>query len=150
MKLKKILTGHFLVLVLALPNAALAEDFTFNLQVNLSELHSDVAKVRIYCAASISPGGGIIGEGDLEIDVPANGAINNNVQIKFNAGAGRNLSDAKVYRCATYLFKQGTNTQTVPRDSTHFQCQNSENDWHCGKEGTTFDMGFFGSYPVAQ
>jgi hypothetical protein len=146
MDLKKMLTGHLLVLALTFPHAALAEDFTFNVQVNLSHMHQDVAKLRIHCGASISHAGGMIGEKILEIDVPANGTFNNTVQVAFNASPGQNLRAAKVYRCETRLIDRNANPGSA-RAGTSSECQNSANDWRCGKPGTPFAMIFFGSFP---
>lgn len=140
MKFKKLLAGHLLVLALVFPHAVSAEDFTFDLKLELSNLHRDVAKIRLYCGASISDAGGMIGDGDLEIDVPPDGGINNTVQLTFNASPGKNLSDAKVWRCDAYFFKQGENTQSYPRNSTSGECQNSANDFRCAKSGTPFSM----------
>jgi hypothetical protein len=150
MKLKRIFAVHLIVLALVFPHAVCAEDFTFDLKLELSNLHPDVAKIRLYCGASISDAGGMIGDGDLEIDVPPAGGINNTVQLTFNASPGKKLSDAKVWRCDAYFFKQGDNTQSYPRNSTSGECQNSANDWRCAKPGTPFSMIIAGSLTKSQ
>ncbi len=151
MKLNKMLAGPLLVLALVFPQVVLAEDFTFNVEVNLSNMHQDVAKFRIHCGASISHSGGMVGEKVLDIDVPANGAINNTFQLAFNANPGKNLTEAKVYRCETRLINRNSpNSPAVAYESNSSMCQNPNNAWQCGKLGSPFAMGFSGSFPESE
>ena len=143
MKLKKIIASYLLGLVLVLPQAVLAEDFTFDFNLEFSNLHPDVAKIRIFCATLKPTGGDTIGSGQVEVVVPADGAVNKNVLLAFNASPGQSLSDAKFYRCAPQFIKLD-GTSGFPRPSNFGQCQESSFDWLCAKPGSPFAAGEIG------
>jgi hypothetical protein len=140
MKLKKMLAGHLLMLVLVFPHAVSAEDFTFNVGVNLSNLHEDVAKVLVACSPLRPlPTGGdlVLGQGSKELIVPANGIINTTVQLKFNANPGKNPGDAESYTCLMWFFNN-SGAFGPPLSATSSECSNSENKWKCAKLAATF------------
>jgi hypothetical protein len=148
-KLKKMIAGHLLVLGLFLPQVVSAEDFTFNVGVDLKNLHEDVSLVRVYCTAQRRNQQGFLGLGQAgeDLTVPANGTINTTVQIKFNANSGVNPADVDNYNC-TLLFYTASNDIGTPVVATSPTCSNSVNAWKCVKPGTPFSgKSFTGPIP---
>lgn len=140
MKLKKIISGHLLLLVFVFPPTVSAEDFIFNVGVDLTNLHEDASKVQIVCVVGNSPsvfGDSTIGAANKYIDMPADGVLNTTVQLKFNANAGKNPADATNYRC-TIQFLSSTNSLEVVSAANNPNCTNPDNDWKCAKPGAPF------------
>jgi len=140
MKLKKMMAGYLLVLALVFPYAVFAEDFTFNVGVDLKDLHEDVSKVRVYCTAQrLNQQGNFTGMGQAgeDLTVPANGTINTTVQLKFNAFLGKNSADVDAYNC-TLLFYTASNDIGTPVAATSPTCSSPSNEWKCTKPGTPF------------
>lgn len=140
MKLKKMLAGHLFVLALVFPPTVSAEDFTFNVGVDLTNLHEDASKVQVVCVVGNSPsvfGESTIGAANKYIDVPADGVLNTSVELQFNANAGKNPADATNYRC-TIQFLSSTNSLEVVLGANNSNCTNPDNDWKCAKPGAPF------------
>lgn len=139
MKLKKIIAGHLLVLIMVFPPVVFAEDFTFNIEVEISNLHSDVNQMRILCEVE----GITLKDPFATINVPAEGgAINTTVQVKFNATdempslSPEAMPMQKGYNCKLQVSKAGEDFQEfLPSNSS--QC-NSANDWRCARTGSPF------------
>jgi hypothetical protein len=147
MDLKKMLTGHLLVLALTFPHAALAEDFTINVPVELSNIHPEVKQMRILCEIE-----GIVTVDPFTlINVPADGgAINSTVQVKFNS---RDKIEPyrdpvkKSYACHLEAAKAGGDFQWFLASNSS-QC-NAANEWRCARPDTpsTIDInGVFDLY----
>lgn len=104
MKLKNIISRHLFVLALVFPHAVSAEDFTFNAGVELSDIPQDITGIEIVCAAL---NGNInLGEGVQKERIPANGALNKTIQVKFNADSGKKPADANNFRCGIKVVRQ--------------------------------------------
>ncbi|MGA2332002.1 MAG: hypothetical protein ABSG75_09600 [Syntrophales bacterium] len=105
MILMKILLGIF---VLAIPyHSACAEDFTFNISIELSNLPSSIckAKVEVYVyddpASPLSSAEHIIGMGSAEADIY--GKLVQMLTVKFNALPGKQPGKAVSYYAPLYL-----------------------------------------------
>jgi hypothetical protein len=138
MELKKIIAGHLLVLVLVFPHAVSAEDFTFNMQVNVSNLHSDIDQMRVHCEVE----GIVLDKEFILINVPANGGANNStVQIKANAANKNDLNPRpdpiqRAFACALQVSKPGAGfKEFLPSDGRG--CGGAE-EWRCARQGTPF------------
>jgi hypothetical protein len=104
MKIKKFLAGQLLILALVFPHAVSAEDFTFNAGVELSDIPQDITGIEIVCTAL---NGNInLGEGVQKERIPANGALNKTIQVKFNANSGKNPAEANTFRCGIKVVRQ--------------------------------------------
>lgn len=110
MKLNKILAGLLFVLALAFPHAVLAEDFTFNVEVDLTNLHEDVTEIMVVCQVfeesppfAISEFGNL-GGGFSKIKAPKSGELKTTVPIKFDVFSSDNPADANFYKCFLRLF----------------------------------------------
>lgn len=136
MELKKLLAGHLFVLTLVLPYTVAAEDFTLNVGVNFTNLHPDITSIGIRCGAVNEKSTDTIGDIIKDINIPANGAINQTVQVKFNADSGKNPADATNYKCDVLLRKQSIGSGPIP--GTDSNCDNPNNEWRCAKVGTRF------------
>jgi len=77
---------------------AQADDFTFTVPLRLSNLHSKVETIRVFCQA-LNPSGGLIGGGHTIVPVGPTGSISQNVIVAFNAEPNRLAGDATQYRC---------------------------------------------------
>jgi hypothetical protein len=103
--LMKILLGIF---VLAIPYPSVcAEDFTFNIPIELSNLPSSIckAKVEVYVyddpASPLSSAEHIIGMGSAEADIY--GKLVQRLTVKFNALPGKQPGKAVSYYAPLYL-----------------------------------------------
>jgi hypothetical protein len=134
MKLKKLLAGHLLILTLVFPYTVFAEDFTFNVPVEASNLHQDVDRIKVICEIE-----GIPESGEKILNVPANGIINETVQIKFDIE--EILTDSqlsqKARACKLAVSKPGVDFINFIR-SGQASCNLTANHWRCAKEGETF------------
>jgi hypothetical protein len=139
MKLKKILAGHLLMLALVFPHVVVAEDFTFNVGVNFLKIHPDVTTLIIRCGVLNENNDDAIGQGSKDVKVPANGEINNTVQIKFNADSGKNPANATAFICSINVSKpnaSGGISSVSPSPGTDIYCKDANYDWRCSKNGT--------------
>jgi hypothetical protein len=142
MKLKKMLAGHLFVLALVFSSTVSAEDFTFNIPVEISNLHPDVNQMRVLCEIEGMTNGDGDGEPTL-INVPATGgAVNTTVQVKINAPNGMPALSPEAmpmrrgYFCKLQVSKSGTGFQDfLPSNSG--QC-NVANNWRCARTGAPF------------
>ena len=149
MKLKKIIAGHLLALALAFPHAALAEDFTLNVEFEISNLHPDVDQMRILCEIE----GIQMVDPFAIINVPAaGGTINTTVQVKFNAIdempalSPEALPMQRGYFCQLQVSKAGESFQSfLPSNSSG--CGGS-NEWRCARTGTPFTGAVSGVFDV--
>lgn len=133
MKYKKNITGHCLVLVLALPNVVSAADFNIAAKVNFSNLHPDVVTVKVQCFVAPSDkllSEEIIGVGNTIVKIPSNGSLNQTVQVKFDSNKGKNPADATHLGCNIFL-KDLKGTEALPLRSTDNGCKKKENFWKC-------------------
>jgi hypothetical protein len=147
MELKKLLAGHLLLLALVFPHSISAEDFTFNVGVNFTNLHPDVTTVKIVCQAFRQPGASIVGVGVENLKVPANGAINQTVKVKVNAivdGGETHPEEAKNYTCQFFLqTKTPGNIEPLPAGNN--LCNDTNNDFKCAQKGAQFIAKLTGS-----
>jgi hypothetical protein len=146
MKLKKIIAGHLLALVLVFPQVVTAADFNLGMKTFLSNLHPDVAAIKVNCAVvnasagSTGRGGFVtgVGEGSTTEKVPASGEINKTILVKFNANPGSNPAGATNFNCNLVLIdKNGVAASPTP--ATNVLCENTVNDWKCGKQGAALN-----------
>ncbi len=89
------------ILALSIPGfigGAQAEDFSFTVPLKLSNLHSKVDTVRVFCQA-LNPSGVLIGGGNTIVPVGPTGNVSQNVIVAFNAEPNRIAGDATQYRC---------------------------------------------------
>lgn len=77
---------------------AQAEDFIFTVPLKLSNMHSKVEMVRVFCQA-LNPSGATIGGGNTVVPVGPTGSVSQNVIVAFNAAPDRIAGDATQYRC---------------------------------------------------
>jgi hypothetical protein len=141
MKIKRMIAGHSLVLALVIPQIVLAADFNLGMKTVLSNLHPDVAAIKVNCAVIQSSGGSAgrggfvsgVGEGSTTEKVPASGEINKTILVKFNANPGANPAVATNFNCNLVLIdKNGVAASPTP--ATNALCKNTVNDWKCGKQ----------------
>lgn len=134
MKLKKIFAVHLLIQILIIPHAVFAEDITFNVEVDASNLHPDVDRIKVICEIQNIPE-----NGEKILNVPANGIINETVQIKFDVE--EILTDSqlsqKAHACSLWVSKPGVDFINFIR-SGQALCNLTEHQWRCTKEGTQF------------
>jgi hypothetical protein len=145
--IKKIIAGLLLVLALIVPHAVSAADFNLGMKTVLSNLHPDVAAIKVNCAVIQSSGGSTggrggfasgVGEGSTTEKVPASGEINKTILVKFNANLGANPARATNFNCNLVLIdKNGVAASPTP--ATDALCENTVNDWKCGKKGVALN-----------
>jgi hypothetical protein len=146
MEIKRILTGLMFTLALVLPQEIHAADFNFNLKTVLSNLHPDVTDIKVSCVAKVSQGDhNSIGGGSTTEKVPASGEFNKNITVKFSATQGANPALAKSFYCDLRLIGPSGTQVPLPHDAGI--CNNADNDWKCGKQGTTFNRNISGDIP---
>lgn len=152
MNTKNTLLFHLLFLVLVFPSAISAADFNLNMKTALSNLHPDVTAIKVNCAAIQSSGssagrGGFVsgvGEGSTTEKVPASGEINKTILVKFNANPGANPAGATNFNCNLVLIdKNGVAASPTP--ATDALCNNTANDWKCGKQGAALNNRIVGT-----
>jgi hypothetical protein len=141
MKLKKILAGHLLALVLALPNMALAEDFTINLGINASKLDETVRALSTICVVRNSEAGKI-GSTSKVIDVNADGTLKTNFAVKFNADSGKNPAEATNFNCKLSFVVGSQASSVLAADDP--ACKQAANQFKCAKPGTKLVTEFNG------
>jgi hypothetical protein len=153
MKLKKMLTGHLLVLALAFPNAVLAKEFTFAGNIVLSEMHPDVTTARILCAVKKEANSDAsvdinIGSGTQDFDVPASGELNGKFKITFDVNPGEDPVDVNRFKCTLRVSKDKTNF-AVPISLQSSICDNPDQEiiFRCKKEGATSRTSTVGPIP---
>jgi hypothetical protein len=147
MNIKKMLAGLLLVLALIVPHVVSAADFNLGMKTVLSNLHPDVAAIKVDCAVVKSSGGSTggrggfvsgVGEGSTTEKVPASGEINKTILVKFNANPGANPAVATNFNCNLILIdKNGVAASPTP--ATAALCNNTANDWKCGKQGAALN-----------
>ena len=143
MKLKEMFACHLLTLALVFPNMVFAEDFTFNVRVELSNLHPDVEGANVLCKVLIAAEGAPVGENVVGLKrsenlmVSAGGAINQTVRIKFNAYSGKNPADATKYLCLLDLVHKN-GTEIAPTPSGNNFCTTEDGEWRCALAGKPF------------
>lgn len=147
MNTKNTLLFHLLFLVLVFPSAVSAADFNLGMKTVLSNLHPDVAAIKVNCAVVKSSGGSTggrggfvsgVGEGSTTEKVPASGEINKTILVKFNANPGANPAVATNFNCNLILIdKNGVAAIATP--ATAALCNNTANDWKCGKQGAALN-----------
>jgi hypothetical protein len=138
MKLKKMLTGYLLALALTLPNAVLAEDFTFAVKIDLKNLLPDITDIKVGCF--VGPDDRfftefLIGSGSTTVSVPTGGSINRTVKVRFDANPGKNPADATHVGCSFSLIDQ-KGIASIPLRSTSSDCEQKDNFGRCQKAGT--------------
>jgi hypothetical protein len=89
---------------------------------------------------------GVIGKGSTEVNVSGNHEINEPIQVKFNADAGKNPANATNYKCRMFLVGQKGN-EIEPVAATDQLCTKANNDWRCAKLGTAFSKNISGNIP---
>ncbi len=149
MKLKKMLVGHLLILTLVFPLSVFAADFNLNMKTALTNLHPDVVAVKVECNVSHPSRPGkvrIVGEGSTTEKVPPNGAINKNIQIKFNAISGINPAEAENFLCRL-IFLSRQRPDAEPLAANKKGCTQAVNEFLCAKEGTPFNNEISGTVP---
>ncbi len=139
MNIKQVFAGVFLVL--ALPQAVHAEEFTFAGSIVLSNMHPDVTTARILCAVKKEANSDAsvdinIGSGTQDFDVPSNGELNKSFKISFNVNPGENPVDANRFKCVLRVSKDNTNFD-VPISLQSTVCVNPDPEilFRCKKEG---------------
>lgn len=141
------MAGHLFVLALVFPHAVSAADFNFNLKTVLTNLHPDVASIKVKCWARSDPTAGgvdIVGWGTTEEKVPKSGEINKTIQVKFNARNRKNPASAKTFDCELiFLSLQRPDAEPLAANSSG--CTNAVNEFLCAKEGTAFNSIIEGS-----
>jgi hypothetical protein len=149
MKLKKILAGHLLVLGLIFPHAVFADDFTFNIEVEILSLHPDVNQMRVACEIE-----GITQANPFKtINVPANGgAINTTIQVIHNEPNGMPALNPEVmpmeraFACFLEVSKAGGSfVKFLPSNGS--QCSGA-NKWRCARTGTPSTTRLEGRFDV--
>lgn len=147
MKLKKMIAGNLLALALVFPNAVFAEDFTFNVGLNLTNLFTDEMDVEAKCYVydDYATTANLIGFGQTMIELSADGDFNQTVQVKFNAQSGKNPAEAGDYRCFLIFVKP--TVVTVPNRATDEVCNDANNAWRCAKDGTVLVRKLTGDIP---
>jgi hypothetical protein len=147
MNIKKIIAGHLLVLALVFPHAVLAEDFTFRVPVNFSNIHEDVNRVLIQCnVMEQATGPQTIGMGNEIRNISGNSnTLNETFTVKFDAATGRNPADAHFYKC---FINVGTETNISRFNNGNISpCNLPANDWNCAKQGVTYQGQIQGTIP---
>jgi hypothetical protein len=148
MKLKKMLAGPLLALALAFPHAVSAEDFTFNVPVNFSNIHEEADRIMVSCKVfkgQILSNEGLIGNSAKFEDVPGNGNLNKTIQVKFNAHPNKNRAEADNYECSMSVMRGSSGSFVRPSNSNF--CNSPSDDWRCTKEGTTYKNPTSGPIP---
>lgn len=108
MNSKNFIAVYFIMFGLAFPLAVSAEDFTFNVGVNLSNMHPEIVSMKLRCSAKQGPNV-IIGTGENAEKISADGTFNATVPVSFNADSGKNPADATVAICILHLgLRNGT------------------------------------------
>jgi hypothetical protein len=149
MKLKKMLAGYLLMLVLALPPVVSAADFNLNMKTSLLNLHPDVTAVKVECNVSRPSRPGkvfILGEGSTTEKVSTNGAIDKNILVKFNALSGMNPADAENFLCKL-IFLSRQRPDAEPLAANQKGCTQAVNEFLCAKKGTSFNKIISGAIP---
>jgi hypothetical protein len=105
-KFSRSIVGFTLVALLGVATTAQASDFTFNVPLNLQNLHTEVRSAYVDCrvfktrgdytAASVIGGGGRY---KTDIPVDSNGNYRGTLTVGFDADSGKNASDARYYEC---------------------------------------------------
>ena len=98
-----IITGF--VFAALFPAPSFAEDFTFNVPVELKNLPPTITMGRLECLVSTADNSASIGVTDFDFAIVA-GNYSNTVVIKFNAIPGRDPKKAAQWGCALFLKDQ--------------------------------------------
>ena len=106
MKLCNALPWIFAGAVSVFATAAFAEDFTFTVPVDFSNLPPDVTHATIGCSAYRSASGGGVGAGGRNITITA-GAYHGDVTMRFDAYPERDPATATHYACTALLMGSG-------------------------------------------
>jgi hypothetical protein len=152
MKLKKMLAGHLLVLVLVFPLSVIAADFNLNMKTALTNLHPDVVLVKVECFANDNSGtgpGGFkqnVGKGSTEVKVSKTGTISQSIPVKFNADPGINPGDATGFKCGLILISN-KGSKGFPLAATNKLCSNADKEFLCATKGRPFNAIIEGNIP---
>ena len=126
------MVAGFFMLALAAPiPAALAEDFNLNVELQLNELHPDVAKIKISCTIRASGSGSWVKEQLVNV---TNNAINRTIKIRMNAEPRTAAAEGRFYSC----YFQLVNSDGRVESPSHGFCDASRGEWNCTKDGSTF------------
>ncbi len=111
-------------------NLSKAEDFNFTVPVQANNLLPEVYRIGAQCGArsegmSPSVSGGDIGRSEfVTVSVPDTGNVSANINVKFNALAGKDPNDAVKYICYLRLVANlesgGTSSTIVPNENYLF------------------------------
>jgi hypothetical protein len=129
MNMRNVNTGSFVlafILILTVCGLCLAEDFTFNVPVQLYNLDPKITTARIYCRVSgLGTKSGkqsgppptiTFGSGYKEFSI-VNGTYVGSIVIKFNVASGLNPADAHNWMCQLFFHNAGA-TKTSSTSST--------------------------------
>ena len=123
-------TGSFVlafILILAVCGPCLAEDFTFNVPVQLYNLDPKITTARIFCRVSgLGTKSGkqsgppptiTFGSGYKEFSI-VNGTYVGSIVIKFNVASGLNPADAHNWMCQLFFHNAGAATSNPSSTKT--------------------------------
>jgi hypothetical protein len=114
--LMKAFCGYVLML-LSFVSISYAEDFTYNVPVEINNLHPDLKVGQISCSL-INKTSEMIGKGSANFDI-VNGNYSGTVVVKFNTSIPSNNVNAYKWACALYLSKNYLPTPNdIARDVT--------------------------------
>jgi hypothetical protein len=105
MRSNSLVLSFLWILSLIVPAALFCEDFTFNVPIELNNLHLDIEKGSVNCYVEREDGvgiGGAIGEFNI-----TNGNYNGIFTVAFNAAPGRDPAKGTQWCCGLFLKARG-------------------------------------------
>ncbi len=110
MRIRRSVLSVTALLILAGVQTVSAEDFTITVPVRVSSLLAAAPEINVACAvgAGDTSTANRIGEGMKTVAVDGSGNYSGNVEVKFNASAGRDPFAATHYACYLRLMIGGS------------------------------------------
>ena len=108
--ISRILLSLSPIALLGIASAANAADFTFNVPVNLQNMHREVNTIGVTCRTfkvrGNYTGPNVVGGGHtsyVAIPLDSNGGYRGTIVVNFDAESGKSASDATYYECDLYI-----------------------------------------------
>lgn len=149
MDIIKLLAINFIAIGLVFTHIVSAEDFTFNVPVNITRLTEDTAKVRVACRVGADTNS--YGPTTSEIiNVPTDGVLNTTVEIRLDAPQGQNPANMQNYSCSLSLQRVGFSSyyDPLPWNLANIgTCASPNNKYKCASNAGNLTSPVSGNIP---